>query len=179
MNISRSAVIFSLSLLLSAAALMAMAKPRKVIYAKGDVRGHLQQLGQALMMYAQDYNEVLPPMQDAKKFQQLLAPYLKNQKFLTNPYSDKPFAPNAKLSGKPLKEIYIESFKAKQRAVALYKAAPGLGGARFVLILGQPVMLDKGEPVFGYDGKKDSSEPIIQSISYHDWPKFKANHRLP
>jgi hypothetical protein len=169
--------------LLSVLTLIVWAKPKtqatKAVYAKGDVRGHLNQLGQALMMYAQDYDEVLPPMQDAKKFQQLLAPYLKNRAFLTNPYSGKPFAPNARLSGKALNEIYKKSFKAKQPAIALYEATPGLGGARFVLTLGQPVMLNKDEPVWGYDGKKDLSKPNIICISYGDWPKFKATNQLP
>jgi hypothetical protein len=179
MNLSRPTLLFSLGLLLSAATLVATAKPRKVIYAKGDVRGHLNQMGQALMMYAQDYDEVLPPMQDAKKFQQLLVPYLKDQRFLTNPYSGKPFTPNVKLSGKALNEIYKESFKTRHPVVALYEAGPGLGGARFVLALGQPVMLNQGEPVWSYDGKRHSSESNIICVSYGDWPKFKTTNQLP
>ena len=182
MNLSRPTLLFSVGLLLSAATLVATAKPRKVIKvinARGDVRGHLNQLGKALMMYAQDYDEVLPPMQDTQKFQQLLAPYLKQERFLINPYSGKPFAPNVKLSGKALNEIYKESFKTKQPAVALYEAGPGLGGARFVLTLGQPVMLNKDEPVWSYDGKRHSSEPDIICVSYGDWPKFKTANQLP
>jgi hypothetical protein len=169
--------------LLSVLTLIVWAKPktqvRKSVYARGDVRGHLHQLAQGLMMYAQDYDEVLPPMQDSQEFQQLLAPYLKDQRFLTNPYSGKPFAPNDRLSGKALNEIYKVSFKTKQPAVALYEATPGLGGARFVLTLGQPVMLNKDEPIWGYDGKKDSSEPNIICVSYGDWPRFKAANQLP
>jgi hypothetical protein len=158
--------------------LVAFAKPGKVNYARGDVRGHLMQLGQALMQYSTDYDDVLPPMQDAVAFQKLMAPYMHNM-LMTDPHTGKPFTPNARLSGKRLSDVYREAFKTRQRAIVLYQALPGEGGARFVLSLPQPVMLNKDEPVWGYDGKNDPHELKITSVSYDEWPGFRTRMRLP
>jgi hypothetical protein len=58
-----------------------------------------KQVALAALMYAQDYDERLPPMKSAAQTQNLLNPYLKNKTLFTCPATQKPYVFNTRLSG--------------------------------------------------------------------------------
>ncbi|HLK61650.1 MAG TPA: hypothetical protein VKU00_34200 [Chthonomonadaceae bacterium] len=64
-----------------------------------------QQLGLATLMYMQDYDEKLPAMTNAAAFQKVTFPYVKNKSVYTCPATQKPYTPNAALSGKLLMKV--------------------------------------------------------------------------
>ena len=85
---------------------------------KSDARSNLKQLGTALMMYAQDYDEMLPPMKNASSVRQLLGEYLEDKSAFINPSTQKPFSINLSLSGRSLDTVYKEGFQKKQGVIA-------------------------------------------------------------
>ena len=66
------------------------------------------QLGTALRMYTQDYDEIFPPMDDFNKFAQLVRPYISQNPRVAAAVvhcpatKNTPYALNGELSGKPL-----------------------------------------------------------------------------
>lgn len=64
-----------------------------------------KQMCMGMLMYAQDYNEILPPMASSASVQKILMPYIKNDKVFLCTVSGKPFAWNKAMSGKTLKSI--------------------------------------------------------------------------
>ena len=101
---------------------------------------HLEHLALALQQYAQDNNDLLPPMQDALTARRALASYAVSNEWGTqtpadnfvNPFTNEAFEPNPVLSGKPLK-----SFKrlTRQQTIAFYDARPYNDGGHTVLML--------------------------------------------
>jgi hypothetical protein len=88
-------------------------------YQKGSLQSlsHIKQIGIALMMYTQDYDEVLPPMQSTKQLKPFLYPYLKSNSVWLLPYYDNvSYAINPKLSQKSLAE-----FESPSETIWLYE----------------------------------------------------------
>ncbi len=91
---------------------------------------NLRQLGQAVSMYAQDYDEVLPSMKSASKFKEVVLPYVKNEKVFINPMTRTPYAMNEILSQHKLAHI----LKPAEMAV-IYEAELAPDGTRGVCFL--------------------------------------------
>ncbi len=66
---------------------------------------NLKQIGLALMMYSQDYDEVLPPMVDSASVKKILMPYMANDKLFTDPRTGELYAVNTVLSKHKLAQI--------------------------------------------------------------------------
>ena len=102
---------------------------------------NLRQLGAGLSMYAQDYDEVLPPMKSAAKFKEVVTPYVKNEKVFINPVTRTPYAMNEILSQHKLAHI----LKPAEMAV-IYEAEPAPDGTRGVCFLdGHVLRVDDAE----------------------------------
>lgn len=66
---------------------------------------NLKQITAGLLLYAQDYDEVLPPIKDPASVKQLIQPYLKNVADFTNPITHQLYQVNLILSAHKLKDI--------------------------------------------------------------------------
>jgi hypothetical protein len=115
-------------------------------------RTRLGQLHTALLQYRQDWDGVLPPLDNAATAQKMLAPYLRSSTAWTDPASQKPFLPNARLSKKPWS--HLAPFASG--LIAFYSSAP-TGGRRWVLRL---------------DG-------VVRSVTDAEWRKLRTAARLP
>jgi hypothetical protein len=87
---------------------------------------NLKQLALGMMVYAQDYDEVLPPMQDTAKLKKLLLPYVKSEAAFTSPATGQPFQANARLSRRSLATLDPTG------VVMLYSSVPEPDGTRLV-----------------------------------------------
>ena len=105
----------------------ALPKPRPATESSQD---RLKQLGLAVMMYTQDYDEVLPPMKDVKKFRDLLMPYIKNLEMFVHPETSRPYIPNAILH-----EHKFATIPEPASFVLLYEDAPAADGTRGVVFV--------------------------------------------
>src|SRR5690242_9277018 len=63
---------------------------------------NVKQVGTALMMYIQDYDEVLPPMKSMAGAQKVLIPYIKSNSVFTCPVTNKPYKNNPVVGSKKL-----------------------------------------------------------------------------
>jgi hypothetical protein len=146
-----------------------------------DVRNNLYQLGTALQMYAQDNDEMLPPMKDVARTRQLLSDYLKEDSIFINPDDKKPFQINVALSGRALSEIYKQGYDNKQGIIAFYEATPRKNGGRFALMLPTPVEYTKnGDPVWAYPQGYDSfMTPEVQNMTWSQWHMAKKASQIP
>jgi len=81
---------------------------------------NVKQQGLAAIMYTQDYDEVLPPTQNAAVFKQVLYPYVRSDRAFISPFSLKPYTPNPALSGKP-----IHSFPDLSKVYGVKDPVPG------------------------------------------------------
>jgi hypothetical protein len=80
----------------------------------------LKQVGLALAMYTQDWDDRLPPMESAAIAKEALFPYVKNDRvFLADLKTEEPFQPNPALSHKKLADI-----REPETVVAFYAAHP-------------------------------------------------------
>ena len=110
----------------------------------------LQQVGLAMSMYIQDYDEKAPPMRssqsmaDIRKYakrgwdspklataQQVLGPYVKSYEIFAHPTTREIYRPNLNVSGRSLAGLYESS----PRVVTFYEATPAPDGTRAVLYL--------------------------------------------
>ena len=91
---------------------------------------NLKQASTALLMYVQDYDERLPPMQSMAGVHKRLQPYVKNMTVFTCPATTKPYRTNPVLSGKALAAIAEPA-----KAVTFYDAAPHADGLNTVAYL--------------------------------------------
>lgn len=66
---------------------------------------NLRQINLGLLIYAQDYDERLPPMKDAESAKSLLSPYVKNEQLFLQPATGRPYQPNPVLAGRLLAEV--------------------------------------------------------------------------
>lgn len=127
---------------------------------------NLKQLGLGLLMYAQDYDERLPPMNSAtsqaqirapsppnrQTVQQRLRPYLKNDDIYSHPTTKQLYRPNGFLSRKRL-----SFFTSPATMVAFYEASPDADGLRAALYL---------------DGH-------VKRERETDWPRIKRASHIP
>ncbi len=110
----------------------------------------LKQVGLAMSMYIQDYDEKVPPMRssqsmaDIKKYakrewdspklataQQVLGPYVKSYEIFAHPTTREIYRPNLNVSGRSLASLYASS----PRVITFYEATPAPDGTRAVLYL--------------------------------------------
>lgn len=91
---------------------------------------NLKQLGLGLIQYTQDYDDVLPLMQNATQAKKAIFPYVKSDDLFLQPGSKTPYRTNPILSRKKLAHISDSA-----RMVAFYEDKPGSDGLRGVLFL--------------------------------------------
>lgn len=91
---------------------------------------NLKQVGVGLLMYVQDYDEVLPPMNNPDTAKQALIPYVKNADAFVHPETKEPYQPSAILGRKKLLHIAVPA-----QFVAFYEAKPAADNTRGVLFL--------------------------------------------
>jgi hypothetical protein len=113
---------------------------------------NLKQMGLALMMYVQDYDEVFPPMKDPATVKKLLMPYVKNESVFVDPISKKPYQPNPILSRKKMAHIASPA-----SFVAIYETEPAADGTRGVCFL---------------DGR-------VKRVPESEWPQLKRASKIP
>ncbi|MBI3922616.1 MAG: hypothetical protein HY318_14430 [Armatimonadetes bacterium] len=113
---------------------------------------NLKQLGLALIMYANDYDDVLPPMKEAATVKKALLPYIRTESIFVHPGTHEPYQPNPILSRKKLAHI-----KFPASMVALYEASPAADGTRGLLFL---------------DGH-------VARIPETEWPQHKQASKIP
>jgi prepilin-type processing-associated H-X9-DG protein len=89
---------------------------------------HLKQLGLALRLYTQDYDNRLPPMKDPVAAKQALLPYVGRESVFAHPTTGEPYQPNPALSHKKL-----TSLEWPETVVAFYEAHPLAPDTRGVL----------------------------------------------
>lgn len=70
-----------------------------------DDANNLRLLGQAVNAYTQDYDETLPPMQNAQVFQTAVRPFAVSAAVFYSPETGLPYTPNAAISGKLLNSL--------------------------------------------------------------------------
>ncbi|MDE2126242.1 MAG: hypothetical protein KGJ62_06610 [Armatimonadetes bacterium] len=66
---------------------------------------NIKQLDQGLLLYAEDYDDRLPPMTSALAVQHRIMPYIKNAAVFTQPSSGMPYLANAAISEKKVKTV--------------------------------------------------------------------------
>lgn len=113
---------------------------------------NLKQLGLAVTMYEQDYDEKMPPMKSAAVTKQALLPYIKSDDVFQRPQTHEPYLPNTSLSGRSL-----ASFQNPVTMVIYYEATPAPDGTRDVVFL---------------DGH-------VKRIPESEWPALKAASHVP
>ena len=113
---------------------------------------NLRQMDLALQMYAQDYDEVLPPMKDMASVKQLLMPYVKNEAVFTNPITNQPYQINTILSQHKLGHIPDPA-----AMVVFYEDSPASDNTRGVAFM---------------DGH-------AKRISESQWPALRRESKIP
>jgi len=118
--------------------------PPKFLIDRRISQSFLKQIALGIFMYAQDYDEKLPPMVAARSaehlmylpsskttsvptVQNLLQPYLKSTEIFLQPATHRPYLPNYKVSRLPLSKIDDPS-----RTFLFYEDAPDADGKRNV-----------------------------------------------
>lgn len=128
--------------------------------AQEDSVSNLKQIGLALMMYTQDYDEKIPPMVAARSaddiekdsasssitdrttVQSRLLPYATNAQVFIQPQTHRPYLPNYKISRLGLDQIKTPPYQ----TFAFYEDAPDPNGKRAVLYLdGHVARLEEAE----------------------------------
>lgn len=89
---------------------------------------NLTLLGWGMMQYAQEYDEVYPPMKSMDLLKKAILPYFKDDKLFAQPLHRKPYATNTTLSGQSLAKVNNPAI-----FVTLYEAEEGSDGKRAVL----------------------------------------------
>ncbi|MBV9865275.1 MAG: hypothetical protein JO316_08000 [Abitibacteriaceae bacterium] len=91
---------------------------------------NLKQLGLGTMMYAQDHNNILPPLKDAAAFKKAVLPYVKANEMFVYPATGEAYQPNPFLRGKSLGD-----FAKPGETIILAEANRAPDGSRAVLYL--------------------------------------------
>ena len=100
-----------------------------------DCANNLKQLNNALIQYSQDYDECLPPMQNAQVFQAAVRPFATSSAVFYCPDTGLPYTPDAAFSGKAL-----TSFSGDYDTIELVQdSQPHADGLYTVLFLGGTV----------------------------------------
>ena len=113
---------------------------------------NLKQMGTALLMYAQDYDDRLPPMKKMETTEAVLMPYIKNNNVFINPDTKEHYKANPAFSEQPAAKIDLPA-----STVAFYEATPAKDGTRGVCFM---------------DGHS-------KRIAEADWPALKAKSKIP
>lgn len=114
---------------------------------------NLKRLSEALTQYAQDNNEVLPPMTDPAIVKEALQPYVKEASVWVHPENKTAYLPNPALSRRRM--ATVEEYG--EWMVAFYEASPAPGGTRGYVTL---------------DG-------TVKRISENEWEKLKRASKIP
>jgi prepilin-type processing-associated H-X9-DG protein len=91
---------------------------------------NLKQIGLALLMYSQDFDEKLPPMRSAAGVKKAISPYIRNAAVFIQPGTKQPYRPNTFLSHRS-----VATFKTPASMMAFFEASPASDGTRGVLFL--------------------------------------------
>lgn len=113
---------------------------------------NLRNVGLALMMYVQDYDEFFPPMKVLAQTQKVLDPYLRNPSLFNCPVTKKPYQPNPYLHLKRLKDVSKPA-----ETPAFYDAQSHPDGMRGVVFT---------------DGH-------AKMLSSKEWQSLQKRHKLP
>lgn len=91
---------------------------------------NLRQLGTGMLMYTQDYDEVLPPMKNLDTVKKVIMPYIKNEQIFINPITKEPYGVNSILSMHKLAHL-----KRQDEMVVFYETTSAPDGTRGVAFL--------------------------------------------
>ncbi len=91
---------------------------------------NLKQIGAAVPMYSQDYDEIAPPMKTSESAKKLLSPYARDTKCFYNPATKQLDTPNRVLSIKNILQM-----KSKQLIALYFEASPSVDGTRGIVFL--------------------------------------------
>jgi hypothetical protein len=142
--------------------------------AEGAAASPLKQIGLAVMMYAQDYDEVLPPMENAATVKRLLLPYVRrNEAVFVHPLTQKLFQPNPTLSRRPLCSVSVDPKTGTLRPPVLETRCIDMGE------LAQVVAFYEGSPA--PDGTRAGLflDGHVQVIPETEWPRLKRTSKIP
>lgn len=90
----------------------------------------LKQLGLGVMMYTQDYDDVLPPMASTSQFQMAVYPYVKEHNTFIDQHTNMPYGLNTRLSHHRLRSV-----PSPASMVLLFETKPAEDGTREVVFL--------------------------------------------
>ena len=96
---------------------------------------NMRQLGLAMMMYTQDYDNTLPPLKDNVHVQKLLFPYLKNKSLFTCPTTKTAYQVNSALTSKKTRKgqgIRLATILNPAQTVIFYETKPHADGQRSI-----------------------------------------------
>lgn len=113
---------------------------------------NLKQIGLSLLMYVQDYDEVLPPLKNPATVKTLLMPYVKNETVFINPITKTPYRTNPILSYHKLGHIAKPA-----EMIVFYEDSPAPDNTRGVAFL---------------DGH-------ARRIPESKWPEWKRLSKIP
>jgi hypothetical protein len=119
---------------------------------KSQSLNNLKQLALGVMMYVQDYDEILPPMQTPAKVQEVVQPYVKNPEMFKDPVTGEAYIPNPTLSQKKLAHIANPA-----DFVLYFEPKPAPDGTRGIAFL---------------DGS-------AKRIKEEDWPRYVRSSKIP
>lgn len=111
---------------------------------------NLKALALALRNYINDYDEHLPPLENAAAARLALDPYSKDKSIFAPPGSAKPYQPNPQLSHKSETQLNTD-------AVVFYEAEPAADGKRAVLLIND----------------------VIRRVDEVEWKRLKAVSKIP
>jgi prepilin-type processing-associated H-X9-DG protein len=100
-----------------------------------------KQIALGMLMYAQDFDEKLPPMASAARFQKVMMPYIKNAKTFLCPATQKPYVLNTTLNHKSKAKI-----KALATTATFFDAEPHADGMYSVAYVDGHVKREKKVP---------------------------------
>jgi hypothetical protein len=136
----------------------------------------LKQIGLALLMYAQDYDEVLPPMENAATVKRLLLPYVRgNEALFVSPRTHEPYQPNPSVSRRRRASFSMSpgrDSRGKPIPSRRYRAdIPGPAGEIVAFYEASPAP-DRTRAVFFLDGQ-------VRVIPESEWPRLKRASKIP
>jgi len=163
------------SLVIAFIATVSIGAPRlsKTTNHKRDVPSNLKQLNTALLMYAQDYDWMLPPMKSASGLKAVLYPYVSDVSVFIDPKSQEPFQPNPSISQRHLHEVLKESFRRNQAIFTFYQTPAQNNDARYVCLLPIPDVKFVKEVPDWADAYGSFLECKTKIVSKSQWEKLK------
>lgn len=140
---------------------------------------NLHALSLALMQYAQDYDEKLPPVQNPFHMRFFLGPYVEDPSAFVGE-GNKPFFFNLKLSGRTLDPVYREGYEKGEGVVAFFERQPRPDGSRWLNRMAKPIEYFGNQPVWAYTGEDATLDrPTVERVTAQQWQQTKQLFRLP